>query len=177
MFTWSWREQLNIPTMFLLPLLLVPSTLLDPPWTNASLWKPLVARRIIVFRETVSPILVTSQARESIAVARRILVILPESSHHRYEAVPVFARAWMCGHLPFICSAYAKKRAKLTSTFLMDRSIFFPPWYCFHLLADATHFLALWGSISLQSNKVFLGWLVGFGCNPFCNNPLGSEVS
>ena len=177
MFTWSWREQLNIPTMFLLPLLQVLSALLDPPWTNASLWKPQVARRILVFRKIVSPILVPCQVRESIAVARRILVISPESSHHLYEAILVFARAWICGHLPLICSAYAKKPTKLTSALLVDRSILFPPWFCFHLLADATHFSALWGSDSLQSNKVFLGWLVGFVCNPFCNNPPGSEVS
>ena len=177
MFTWSWREQLNIPTMFLLPLLRVLSALLDPPWTNASLWKPLVARRIIVFREIVSPILVPCKAREAIVVARKNLVISPKSSHHRYEVVLVFVRARMCGHLPLICSAYAKKPTKLTSALLVDRSIFFPPWYCFHLLVDVTHFLAFWGSDSLQSNEVFLGWLVSFGCNPFCNNHLGSEVS
>ena len=66
-----------------------------------------------------SPILVSYQARESAtvaresaAVARRILVISPESSDHQYEVVPVFARAQMCGHLPLVHSAYAKKYVK-----------------------------------------------------------------
>jgi len=51
-------------------------------------------------------------ARESAAVARRILVISPESSDHQYEVVPVFARAQMCGHLPLVHSTYAKKPVK-----------------------------------------------------------------
>jgi hypothetical protein len=61
-------------------------TLLDPPWTIVSSWKPIVDRRI--------------------------LVISPESSHHQYEAVLVFARARKCGHLPLDRFAYAKKPAK-----------------------------------------------------------------
>jgi hypothetical protein len=50
-----------------------------------------------------------SRARELAAVARRILVISFESSHHQYEAISVFARTRMCGHLPLVRSAYAKK--------------------------------------------------------------------
>ena len=145
MFTWSWPEQLNIPTMFLLPLLRVLSALLDPLGPMLHYENPPVARRILVFREIVSPILVPCQARESIAAARRILVISPKSSHHLYEAVPVFARAQMCGHLPLICLTYAKKPTKLTSAFLMNRSISFSPWCYFHLLADATHIFRLCG--------------------------------
>ena len=72
----------------------------DPPWTIASSQKPFVARRILMFRVILSPILVPCQARESTTAARRILVISPESSHRRYDAVLVFARARMCGHLP-----------------------------------------------------------------------------
>jgi hypothetical protein len=93
-------------------LLRVLLALLDPPWTNASSLKPLVARRILVFGVIVSPILVPCQARESVTMVRRILVISRESSHHRYEVVPVFARARMYGHLPLTCFAYAKKPAK-----------------------------------------------------------------
>ena len=66
----------------------------------------------LCFRVIVSPILVSYQARESATVARRILVISPESSHCWYEAVLVFARARMCGHLPLVRFAYAKKHAK-----------------------------------------------------------------
>ena len=86
--------------------------LLDPPWTTTSSWNSFMARRILVFRAIVSPILVPCQVRESATMARRILVISPESSHHRYEAVPVFARALMCGHLPLVRSTYAKKPVK-----------------------------------------------------------------
>ena len=86
--------------------------LLDPPWTIAMSWKSFMARRIIVFRVIMLPILVPCQARKSAAAARRILVISPESSRHRYEVVPVFAMARMCGHLRLVCSAYAKKPAK-----------------------------------------------------------------
>ena len=86
-----------------------------------------VVRRILVFRVIASPILVPCRAREPVAMVRRILVMSPESSHHRYEAILVFTRARMCGHLPLICSAYTKKPAKLTSAFLMNRSISFSP--------------------------------------------------
>jgi hypothetical protein len=89
---------------------------------HRSTMKTLVARRILVFREIVSPILVPCQASESVAMARRILAISPKSSHCWYEAIPVFASARMCGHLPLICSAYDKKPTKLTSAFLINRS-------------------------------------------------------
>jgi hypothetical protein len=129
-----------------------PSTLsfVRSPWTNASQWKPLVVRRILMSTVIVSPILLPCQARESIIVVRIILVISPESSHHRYKVVLVLARARMCGHLPLICSAYVKKPTRLTSAFLMNRFIRSSPWCYFHLLTDAVHFfLALWGSDSL----------------------------
>ena len=103
------------PAMFFLLLLFQAlSASLDPLWTNGSPRKPLVARRIFVFRLIVSPILVPCQATESVVVARRNLVISPESSHHRYEAIPVFARARMCGHLPLIYTVYGEKLARLT---------------------------------------------------------------
>jgi hypothetical protein len=86
--------------------------LLDPPWTIASSWKSFTARRILVFRAIVLPILAPYWARESATAARRILVISPESSHYRYEVVLVFARARMCGHLPLVHSACAKKPVK-----------------------------------------------------------------
>jgi hypothetical protein len=101
--------------------------LLDLPWTNAPSRKPLVARRILVFRMIVLPILVSFQTRESVVVARRILVISPQSSLHWYEVVQVFARARMCGHRPLVSSAYAKKHVKLTSAFLMNRHVSFSP--------------------------------------------------
>jgi hypothetical protein len=71
-----------------------------------------MARRILVFRVIVLPILVSCQARESATAARRILVISLKSSHRQYEAVLVFARARMCGHLPLVRFAYAKKPVK-----------------------------------------------------------------
>ena len=71
-----------------------------------------MVRRILVFRVLVSSILVPCQARELAAVARRILVISHNSSHPRYEAVLVFARAQMCGYLPLVRSTYAKKPVK-----------------------------------------------------------------
>ena len=86
--------------------------LLDPPWIVASSWRSLVVRRILVFRAIMSSILAPCQARKSAAVVRRILVISPESSHLQYEVVLVFARAQMCGHLPLVRSAYAKKPVK-----------------------------------------------------------------
>jgi hypothetical protein len=123
--------------LLLLLLLWALSTLLDPPWINAPPWKPLVARRTLVLRVIVSPISVPCQARESIVVVRRTLVISPESSHHRYEAVLVLVRDRMCGHLPLIYFAYVKKPTRLTSAFLMNRSTSFCPWCYFHLLANA----------------------------------------
>ena len=71
-----------------------------------------MARRILVFRVIVSPILVPCQARESATMVRGILVISPESSHLRYEAILVFVRAQMCGHLLLVRFANAKKYVK-----------------------------------------------------------------
>ena len=71
-----------------------------------------MARRILVFRATMSPILAPCQARKSVAAARRILMISLVSSHHRYEAILVFVRAQMCGHLLLVRFAYAKKYVK-----------------------------------------------------------------
>ena len=65
-----------------------------------------------MLRVIVSPILTPCQARESAAVARKILVTSPKSSHLQYEAVLVFARVLMCGNLPLVWSAYAKKLVK-----------------------------------------------------------------
>ena len=73
-----------------------------------------MARRILVFRVIVSPILVSCQARELATMVRRILVISPESSHHWYETILVFVSAQMCGHLPLIYVSYAKKPMRLT---------------------------------------------------------------
>ena len=103
-----------------------PPALLDPPWTIISSWKPFVARRILMSRVIVSPILAPWQAREPATMARRILVISPESSHRRFEAVLVLARARMCGHLPLVCSAYAKKPMKWTSALLIGLFSFSP---------------------------------------------------
>ena len=76
------------------------STLLDPPWSILFLWRSWAARRILVHRVIVSPILAPCCARESATTARRSLVISPVSSHHACRAVLVFARAKMCGHFP-----------------------------------------------------------------------------
>jgi hypothetical protein len=138
----SWASRFNSPNVhkylsnstrkFQAPTMLPPPlffrallVLLDPPWIIASSWKLFVARRILVLRVIVSPILVPWQARESSTVARRILVISLESSYHRYEAILVFARAQMCGHHPLVCSAYANKPVKQTSVFLIGLLVFY----------------------------------------------------
>ena len=82
----------------------VPLALLDPPWSNPSLWGSWVVSRILVHRVIVSLISASCRARGSIAVVRRILVISPESSHHQHRAILVFARVQMCGHLPLVHS-------------------------------------------------------------------------
>ena len=76
----------------------------DPLWSALLLWRSWAARRILVHRVIVSLISVPCWARGSAAVARRILVISPESSHHQCGAVLVFARVKMCGHLPLVRS-------------------------------------------------------------------------
>ena len=91
----------------------------DPPWIVAPSWRSFMVTRIHVSRAIVSSILAPCQARELATVDRRILVISPESSHLRYQAILVFARAQMCGHLPLIHSAYAKKLVKQISAFLI----------------------------------------------------------
>ena len=82
----------------------VPLALLDPPWSNPSLWGSWVVRRILVHRAIVSLILAPCRARGSAAAVRRILVISPKFSHHQHRAILVFARVQMCGHLPLIHS-------------------------------------------------------------------------
>jgi len=98
----------------------------DPPWIVAPSWRSFMVTRIHVSRAIVSSILAPCQARELATVDRRILVISPESSHLRYQAILVFARAQMCGHPPLLHSAYAKKPMKQFSAFLIGLLPFLP---------------------------------------------------
>jgi hypothetical protein len=96
-------EQLNDSAMFLFYLPSRALTSPDPPWSIFLLWRSWVARRILVYRVIVSHILAPCWARESTIVARRSLVIPPESSLHARKAILVFARTKMCWHLPPVC--------------------------------------------------------------------------
>ena len=79
-------------------------TPLDPPWSILLLWRSWAARRILMHRAIVSPILAPYRARESATMVRRILVISPGSSLYARRAVLVFAKAKMRGHFPLVCS-------------------------------------------------------------------------
>ena len=80
------------------------STPLDHPWSILLLWRSRAARRILMHRVIVSPILAPCRASESATAVRRILVISPGSSLHARRAVLVFARAKMRGHFSLVCS-------------------------------------------------------------------------
>lgn len=153
---------------------LEPPALPDPTWITAS-WRPFVARRILVLRVIMSSILAPCQAWESAATARRTLMMSPESSHLRYKAVLVFARALMCGHLPLVHSAYAKKPVNQISAFFIGLSP--SPLMLLPCLANVAFCSIFFGFVGFRLPLIQQSFLELGGwynrCNLLCNKPPG----
>ena len=143
----------------------VPLALLDPPWSNPSLWGSWVVRRILMHRANVLLISTPYRARGSAATARRILVISPESSHHQCKAVLVFARVQMCEHIPLIRSIKCPCR-EIGGIYghPLSKPVSFLPWCYFYQWAiwlDPWWPLALWGSGLPSIQGCLSGLIIG----------------
>ena len=129
------------------------------------------ARRILVHRAIVSPILAPCRARESATAVRRILVILPRSSLHARRAILVFAKAKIRGHFPLVClikcppgkpQASFQRLWEISWAIVRQSAFSFPVAILLTGRCDLVYddFRPYGDSNFLQSKEALVGWLL-----------------